>query len=616
MKFSFSCFQYRLKQVTNARAMLFFACAFSYNVLPAQNTLPLTDLSFFKSPGATWKLAGDVKGDLEKKGILTLTPGTGVLVNMTDFNNPGQDLVSNMQHGDADLELDFMMAKGSNSGIYLQGRYEIQLLDSWGVVNPKAGDIGGIYERWNDTKPAGQQGYEGYAPRQNAGRAPGLWQHIRISFQAPRFSNTGQKIENAKMLLVELNGLPIQENVELSGPTRGALGNDEVAVGPLRLQGDHGSVAFRNIKLTAYDKPRPELMNLKYSVYKGKYDTEPDYKKLPPEAEGTSTILTSNVSNLQNEFVIRYTGTLRVKQPGEYRFNLTAPGGRGAMTINNQPVVAGRQGRSRSSITLPAGDLPFTLYYSKVFDFAKPALGLAVSGPGIREYVVSDANVPSGEQVNPILIGAPVNTILRSFMYLDTTIVTHAVNVGSPMQLHYTYDMDKGMIVQAWRGAFLDATPMWHSRGDGSSRPSGSILKLGKPIMALQTLSSPAALWSADTAGTNYRPKGYVLDGTDRPTFHYMIYNATVTDVTRVMDNNEGLHREISVASPVANLFLRLAESDKIETLSDGLYLINDKAYYLRIDDAGGAKAVIRDANGRKELIIPIQNKISYSILF
>jgi hypothetical protein len=83
-----------------------------------------------------------------------------------------------------------------------------------------------------------------------------------------------------------------------------------------------------------------------------------------------------------------------------------------------------------------------------------------------------------------------------------------------------------------------------------------------------------------------------------------------------VMDNNEGLHREISVASPVANLFLRLAESDKIETLSDGLYLINDKAYYLRIDDAGGAKAVIRDANGRKELIIPIQNKISYSILF
>jgi hypothetical protein len=184
------------------------------------------------------------------------------------------------------------------------------------------------------------------------------------------------------------------------------------------------------------------------------------------------------------------------------------------------------------------------------------------------------------------------------------------------MQLHYTYDMDKGMIVQAWRGAFLDATPMWHSRGDGSSRPSGSLLRLGKPIMALQILSSPTASWSSDTAGTNYRPKGYVLDGNDRPTFRYMIYNSMVNDVTRVMDNNQGLHREISVASPVANLFLRLAEADKIETPSEGLYLINDKSYYLRLDDAGGAKPIIRDANGRKELIIPVQNKVSYSILF
>jgi hypothetical protein len=101
-------------------------------------------------------------------------------------------------YGDADLELDYMMAKGSNSGIYLQGRYEIQLLDSWGTVNPKSGDNGGIYERWDDSKPEGQQGYDGHAPRQNASRAPGLWQHIKISFQAPRFDGKGQKIAMPK----------------------------------------------------------------------------------------------------------------------------------------------------------------------------------------------------------------------------------------------------------------------------------------------------------------------------------------------------------------------------------------------------------------------------------
>jgi hypothetical protein len=581
----------------------------------SQTTIPLTDLSAFQAAGNTWKIAGGVSGDYSKKGILTTTPGNGILVNLTDFSNTGSDLISNLQHGDADLELDYMMAGGSNSGIYLQGRYEIQLLDSWGVINPKPGDNGGIYERWNEGKPEGQKGYEGHAPRQNASRAPGLWQHMKISFQAPRFAN-GQKVENAKILRVELNGVSVQENVELLGPTRGAMGSDEVLSGPLRFQGDHGPVAFRNIRVSTYDKPRPELLDLKYSVYKGKFDTEPDYKKLPPDAEGSSVILSSNVSNLENEFVIRYTGTLRVKEPGNYNFNLSLQGGKGSMTINNNISLPVGQERGRGRLALPAGDLPFQLLYSKIFDYAKPALGLAIGGPGIREYIISDANVASGEPVDPILIGAPVNTILRSFIDIDTTRVTHAVSVGSPNEVHYTYDLDKGMIVQAWRGRFLDATPMWHSRGDGSSKPSGSVLRLGKPTMALQILGSAGAAWSADTTGTGYRPKGYVLDGSDRPTFRYQIYNALVNDRTRVMDNNQGLQREITIDNPVANLYLRLADADKIENPSEGLYLINDKSYYLRIDDAGGAKPIVRDSNGRKQLLLPIQNKISYSILF
>ncbi len=289
----------------------------------AQTPVSLADLSFFAAlpAGTTWKIVGDAQSDFTKKGNLTTTAGSGVLANITDFNNTGHDLSSNQVYGDMDLELDYMMALGSNSGIYLQGRYEVQLLDSWGVTNPRSGDNGGIFERWNEGKPEGQKGFEGHPPRQNASRAPGLWQHIKISFQAPRFNTSGQKIENAKFLRVELNGVSIQENVELTGVTRGGLGNDEVPLGPFRLQGDHGPVAFRNIKITAYDKPRPELLNLKYAVYKGKYETAPDYNKLPPDAEGTSVILSSNVSNIENEFFIRYTGTLRVREAGEYKFN-------------------------------------------------------------------------------------------------------------------------------------------------------------------------------------------------------------------------------------------------------------------------------------------------------
>jgi hypothetical protein len=71
------------------------------------------------------------------------------------------------------LKLDYMMAKGSNSGIYLQGRYEVQLLDSWGVRNPRPGDNGGIYERWDEARGKGNEGFQGHAPRHNASRAPG-----------------------------------------------------------------------------------------------------------------------------------------------------------------------------------------------------------------------------------------------------------------------------------------------------------------------------------------------------------------------------------------------------------------------------------------------------------
>jgi hypothetical protein len=74
---------------------------------------------------------------------------------------------------------------------------------------------------------------------------------MKISFQAPRFDAAGKKIANAKMLKVELNGIILHENVELFGPTRSSI-DGEVAKGPLMFQGDHGSVAFRNLVIKSF----------------------------------------------------------------------------------------------------------------------------------------------------------------------------------------------------------------------------------------------------------------------------------------------------------------------------------------------------------------------------
>ena len=459
-----------------------------------QSGTSLTDLSLFKSPSKSWQIAGDATADLSKTNMLSSSKGTGVLINLPGKSSPGEDLYTSFEHGDADIELDYMMAKGSNSGIYLQGRYELQLEDTWGAKMARSSNNGGIYERWDDSKPDGQKGYGGYAPRQNASRAPGLWQHLKISFQAPRFDGD-RKIENARILRVELNGVVIHENVELLGATRGAMSNIEKAKGPLRLQGDHGAVAFRNLKVTQFDKPRPEDIS-----------------------------------------------TLR--------------GGRGG--------------------------------------------GGNARGPAA-----------------PILVDAPVNTTLRSFMDLPGGMrLVHTISVGSKEQVHYTYDMDRGTIVQVWRGGFLDATPMWQSRGDGSSRPTGSVQRFGNPLTTVAKLSSPQAAWAADTTGSGFRPKGYEMDDSDRPTFHYITYGTMVTDATRVMENGQGFTREISVQGSSPDMYARLAEGASIQALPGGMYLVDDKSYYLRIDNAGGAKPVIRDSNGRKELIIPIKSKLTYSILF
>lgn len=601
------------RQAVHRKALLAVFAGALLSGANAQN-VPLTDLSFFNRAGATWHIAGDVNADLQKNNFLSVKPGTGVLVNTPDEKTHGEDLLTNLQHSDADVEFDYMMAKGSNSGVYLQGRYEIQLLDSWGVIRPRYGDNGGIYERWDDARGQGNEGYQGYAPRQNVSMAPGIWQHLKISFQAPRF-NGGVKTENARILNVELNGVTIHENVELLGATRGSLG-EEVAAGPLRFQGDHGAVAFRNIKIINYDKLRPVISNLHYSQYKGKFDAGADFKKLPPEAEGTSGILTSGLSvkNLST-YVVRYSGNIEIKEAGEYSFNQTVPGGEGALKIDGTPV--GKPGyHSAGKVSLTPGTHALELLYAKTEDWGRPALSLYVSGPGIRNYLATDANTLMGDITDPILIDGNSTPVLRSFMDLEGSgRVTHAVSVASPLQVHYTYDMDKGNLVQVWRGGFLDATPMWHDRGDGSSRPLGANRLFGTPAFPLDVLASPEQAWRTDSAGTNYRPKGYSLDENDRPVFSYLAFGAKVKDAVNVLEQGHGFAREISVENAPAGLNVRLAKAATIESLGNGLYLVNDKSYYLKLD-SGSENAVIRESGGAKELIVPIRSKLAYSIIF
>ena len=115
----------------------------------------LDNLNDFKSPPANWKIVGGLKAGFNDT-LFSAAPGNGVLLDQFDPSirfKPNTNIFTAFDHGDIYLELDFMMPKGSNSGIYFQSRYEVQLFDSWGVQFPKSQDVGAIYERWDDTKP-------------------------------------------------------------------------------------------------------------------------------------------------------------------------------------------------------------------------------------------------------------------------------------------------------------------------------------------------------------------------------------------------------------------------------------------------------------------------------
>jgi len=148
----------------------------------------------------------------------------GVMINRP----PDQDILSERQFQDFKLHVEFSLAKRSNSGVYLRGRYELQLVDDYGRPPGKHSNCS-IYSR--------------LAPSANASKRPNEWQTLDATLVG-------------RWLTVVLNGQTVMDNVHLDGITggaiipKGALCNNEADPGPLMFQGDHGLVRYRKIVVT------------------------------------------------------------------------------------------------------------------------------------------------------------------------------------------------------------------------------------------------------------------------------------------------------------------------------------------------------------------------------
>ena len=158
---------------------------------------------------------------------VVVTPGAGNLITRAEFG----DALIHVEFSPSVEPSDVTGQGRGNSGVYLMGAYELQVLDSFGR-EAEMGDCGSCY---------------GVAlPLETPYRRAGEWSYYDIELRAPRFDASGKKIENARVT-AWLNGRLIHDDLEIPGPTGGSLREGEFATGPLMLQ-EHGNrVRFRNV---------------------------------------------------------------------------------------------------------------------------------------------------------------------------------------------------------------------------------------------------------------------------------------------------------------------------------------------------------------------------------
>ena len=205
-------------------------------VLPF-NGKDLTGWKLKDEKKSQWRASFVIVDETNSSTFTTPKPASDASLWLSNVKGGGCDIFTEQKFGDCVIELEFMVPKGSNSGVYVMGEYEVQILDSFGKADDKLtqGDLGAIYSA--------------AAPKKNLAKKPGEWQSFVIDFTAPTFDGA-KKTGNAKFVKVTLNGVVLHENVELKQQTPGGLTGKEAATGPLMFQGDHGPVAFRNIKIT------------------------------------------------------------------------------------------------------------------------------------------------------------------------------------------------------------------------------------------------------------------------------------------------------------------------------------------------------------------------------
>lgn len=577
-------------------------------------TLPLIEASLNEIP-SNWSTAKTIKTNPFTSAEFEMEEGEGIVV----CHSNGSHLNTGIEHEDIELDIEFMVPKGSNSGIYFQGRYEVQIFDSWGKTEISDQDCGAIYASYDEEKEAVK--YEGVTPIVNAAKAPGLWQTFNILFRAPTFDGDGNKISNAKFEHVYLNGQLIQKDIDVPLPTRAHMLEGEAPTGPIFFQGDHGQVAFRNMKYKKLGSDRVSISNITYKMYNQKMDYIPDFDTMAIHQSGTI----ENFDNLeelagqQDGFAFTFKADIDIPKDGDYLFTTMIDDG-GDLYIDDKLIVhnLGEPGIGTETglVSLSKGSHSLNLtFYEEVW---LAVIVIFVEGPEMPKKTLASTDFiklrnERGDKTKILIDPNEDVEIQRGYITHAGVKKTHTLSVGDPSKVHYSYDLVDGTLLRAWRGNFADVTNMWKNRGHSQIlQPRNAVVEFndGVPFS-----SSGASLkkWS-NNRPDNYKNKGYRLDEFGRPIFLSSLGNINIED--SFTPSREGhLKRETKIVKGTGeSLWLSAAIANSIEEISNDLICINSD-YYIRLSP--NTKYEINTSHSSNDqLLISIDNTASYEIIW
>jgi hypothetical protein len=549
--------------------LLFFLIPISQ--LTAQD-FPLIDfpISDWTSKPNTWNAIGSINiHPFENK--IDISKGNMELYSA----KAGSEIKSNKTFGSFKLEFEILQNEETEAVFSIGDGLMISLSNSSASKMPELGSVKTSAGAWNKVA-------------QDVCKHTGLWQKIELLYKA----SDGKM--PAVLEKVKINGvLQVQNFVSQ---------NRNEKPNQIGFTLNKGVLALRNVKYAFLGNAKPiSISNLSYVLQETEgWDHTFEVKKTPP-IHGISDELSFRIPNDYKEFILTYSGNMKVDKDGLYAFTLDYQGV-SDLQIDGKKVAGSNEFTYRipetQLIDLKEGMHTFEYKYQRIW--WPPGFGIFISGSNFGAYALhSSNNLSVPKVVGGIYENMDGNRtrVIRSFMNYKGVKRTSVMTVGTPEKRHYSIDLNDGSMLYAWKGDFADVTEMWHERGEPQL-----IEALGQII----SMSGKPNFFQNEKDVTVF--KEYFLDTKGIPTYLHALNGQKVSRKLEPLKNGF----EITLSTENKDIKYLLAEDQNIEKLSESLFRTSD--YYIQLSHPSSAKISIK--NGLMQLSGSASAIESYTLIW